>query len=109
MLKFLKDPKFAYVAFFLGAVFYGLGQVGIIDPTMAVAISGFFGFGGVTSLRSFIDSKGIKSYVIAIIGIVVALGLGFGVIPLDLADKILGVLGGLVGVTVTHGVVKSQG
>ena len=109
MLNILKDPKFAYVAFFLGAVFYGLGQVGVIDPTMAVAISGFFGFSGAGSLRAFINSKGIKSYGIVLIGIVVVFGLGLHLIPLAIATKVLVILGSLFGVTVTHGVVKAQG
>jgi hypothetical protein len=98
----------AYVLFVAAAVAAVLGAIGIIDQNIMTLIMSVTGFGGIAALRAFIDSAGIKTYVL-IGGAAVAVGLHLlKVITLPILQSILAVVFSLCGTTLTAATTKAQ-
>lgn len=87
---------------------------GIIDDSVLYTIGGFFGFSSIAAIRELFVSKAFKSRLIALIGVLVCAGYGFGFITeASWADPekfkfILYVVFGAQGLSVLHGAMKAS-
>jgi hypothetical protein len=81
--------------------------LGFIPATIADLIGGIFGFGGLISIRTWIESSGLKTKIIGAVGIVLSVLVGVKVLPIPLFEKALAFLLTLAGVTLGQAFSKS--
>lgn len=87
---------------------------GIIDASVLYTIGGFFGFASIAAIRELFIAQALKSRIIAVIGLALCAGYGYGFIteaPWADPEKfkfILYVVFGAQGLAVLHGAIKSQ-
>lgn len=82
-----------------GAVAFGLGYITV--ETFEVVL-GIGGFAGVAGLRAAIASSGKKTFIIAIGGALVSVGVGTGVVKPESAAVLLSILGMLASGALQH-------
>ena len=100
----------AYVGFAAALIAFLLMSLGILPDTWAIMIMSIGGFGaGAGALRAFIESKGLKTYIL--IGSSVLLGIlaVFKVISTDIVLKAYAIITGLLGVTIQQAASKAKG
>lgn len=103
-----KSLIYTYIGAFIALVAILAGVFGWVDPQVVWGVAGIFGFGSVASLRTYIDSQGWKTYVVAGIPIVLGILLLLKVIDLDTYKALVEAFTPLTGMTVAHGVQKAQ-
>lgn len=87
---------------------------GVIDTSVLYTIGSFFGFASIAAIRELFVAKAFKSRLIAVIGVVLCAGYGFGFVteaPWADPEKfkfILYVVFGAQGLAVLHGAMKSN-
>ena len=100
-----KKKLFMYGGFVVAALVFLAMSLGYIDAVIGVAIMAFTGFGGVLALRSFMDSLGIKTKVMAfsVFGVVVLLLIcefsTLSFMTVELAQRLIGAATALTGIT----------
>jgi len=103
-----KKGLVSYVFFVLAVLSLVAYTLNWIDETIMMTLLGLFGFNGVAALRAYIESKGWKTYSVAIAGVLGSLGVAFGVLSPDAAAVWFGFFGVISGATLTHAVQKAN-
>ena len=99
----------SYVFFVLALAAVGVFVAGLIPESTMLVILGLFGFAGIGSLRSFVNSHGWHTWFSVIMGIVGVLLQTFGVFTPDALAKWLTIWGLLAGGGLVNAVKKAQG
>lgn len=108
-MNFSKSFYMTILLFVLSVIVLFMGNViGIIDESVANAISALFGFGGVASLRSFIKSKGWKTYFLSASVIVLSILTITNIIPKEFFDKSILFILSLSGIALTQAAKKQE-
>lgn len=107
-MDFLKAPWTTYVGMLVASAAILAGVFGWFSPDIAWAVAGLFGFGSIASLRAFIQERGYKTYVVAILGAGSALLYGFGVVTVEVYQSLMGVLAMLTGITLQQTATKQK-
>ena len=94
---------FAIAAFIIGASF-----VGVIDDFVAQVLVGLLGFASFAEVRTWIDSQGYKTYVVAALGIIgIIVGSLYGLDPVAINEWMI-FWGVIAAGTLTHGLYKAK-
>lgn len=96
-----------WLAFIAAVVALALGIMDIVSYELALSLIGVLGFGGLAGLRTFIDSSGSKTFIVAALGVMGVAGFAFGVITPDQLQIWLAAFGILSGATLTHAALKA--
>lgn len=109
MTDAFKSPWVTYIgiAIALAAMFASIMPWGI-DPNILWGIAGFVGFGSIASLRAYIDSKGLKTYIATGIPMVFGALSVFGVITYDNYQTLIALFAPLTGISLQQAIKKSQ-
>jgi len=101
-------PFFTYLGMAIACAAMVLGVLKPDWAPIAWTIAGALGFSSVAALRSMIDSKGWKTYILA--GVVIALSIAtwVGAISSEIYNELLIVLLPLGGITVQQALAKSS-
>lgn len=100
----------SYGGFALAAIAFLLMSLGYLPETWAIMIMSVCGFGaGAGALRAFIDSTGLKTILLIIVAILCSVLMLFKVITPDVTLKAFGIIGTLLGVTITQATSKTKG
>ncbi len=91
-----------YVGFALGLFAAATGVFGWVAAEVAWGIAGLFGFGTLALVRTFIDSKGLKTYLIDIPTALLGVATAVGWIDLALYAQIMAVIAVLNTATLAH-------
>lgn len=97
-----KKDIITYVGFALAIFAVATGVFGWIPAAVAWGIAGLFGFGTLAAVRTFIESKGWKTYIIDIPTAILGLATAVGWVTLDLYTQIMVVIGMLNVGTLAH-------
>lgn len=104
---FLFKTKILSIGIFLLALLvFIFGTIGIINYDLALMISGFLGFSGIAAFRTYIESHGWKTYVLAVGGVISILFVSFGVLPADKLTLLITLFSSLAGITLVEGYSK---
>jgi len=112
MLDFLDDffrnTKFAFVAFGISVLAFIIGQIPTLwfGPDIGTSIGAFFGFTGIASFRTFIESKGWRTQAIVVVGLLTVV-LSF-IVPFEILQNLVVMLFAMAGITLTYAVKKKQ-
>ncbi len=108
ILKLLKSKVFTYICFILAFCLLGVGYLGILPNETCIALAGLLGFSGVNGIRNFIESKGIKSYILNYGGILISILALLGWITPDIQIKLQAFIGSLIGATIQQALSKQN-
>ena len=104
-LKFGKDIAYAGAAICLGVLV--LIAFGIVGADVGAVIMSLVGFpAGAAGLRAYINSKGIKTYLVAGSSVILGALLAFNVITVEVFWTIFGVILSATGITLTQATTK---
>ena len=106
-MDWLKKPIFSYIGMLIAVVAMVLGVVKPDFASYAWTIAGVLGFGSVSLLRTFIDSKGWKTHAVFVVVGIGALLQVFGVITPESYQTLLIVFAPITGVTMQQALAKS--
>ncbi len=111
MAKLFKKPEVVYGMFILSVAVALVHFLGYLPEGVANTLIGLFGFGGLAGLRSWVGSKGWKTYfsaAMAIVGIAIRYLFPEVFTPAELAQWLA--FWGVVGTaSLAHGVQKANG
>jgi hypothetical protein len=88
-----KKNIITYVGFAIAIFAVATGVFGWVPAEVAWGIAGLFGFGTLAAVRTFIDSKGWKTYLIDIPTALAGLATALGWLSLELYQQIMVVIG----------------
>lgn len=107
MPDWLKSPIFSYLGMILA--FLAI-LAGVVKPEWASylwTVAGFLGFGSVSLLRTFVDSKGWKTHAIFVITVLAALAQMVGWVTPEVYQAILVAFAPIITVTMQQALAKS--
>ena len=107
--KLMKNKQYTtylgLVIAFLAVIAEALGW---LDPVLAWGIAGLFGFGSMMALRTFIESKGWKTYIAAGVPTLLGILLLLGLIDVTTYKALITAFAPLTGITVTQALSKEK-
>jgi len=97
-----KKDIITYVGFALAVFASATGVFGWVPAEIAWGIAGLFGFGTLAAARTFIESKGWKTYVIDIPTAILGVATALGWVTLEIYAQVMVVIGMLNVGTLAH-------
>jgi hypothetical protein len=107
-MDWLKKPIFTYIGMILATLAVIAGVVRPDWSGVLWTVAGFLGFGSISLLRTFIDSKGWKTHAVFVVTALAAFAQMLGWITPEVYQEILLAFTPVIGVTIQQALAKSN-